>query len=56
MPARGVADHLRDVGQSFGRALEPLGDQPARLVAGLAGELLAAAADAVGDAAGLRAA
>ena len=38
------------------RALEALADQAARLVAGLAGELLAAAADAVGEAAVGRAA
>ena len=48
---RGVADHLGDVGKRFGRALETLGDEAARLVAGLAGELLAAAAEAVGKAA-----
>ena len=38
-PAGGVADHLRDVGESFGRALESLGDEAAGLVAGLARQI-----------------
>src|SRR5205823_3983946 len=47
-PGRRIADHLGDIGQRFGGALEPLADQPARLLAGLGCDLLATAPDTVG--------